>query len=216
KFPQTATERLSEPKFLYENAADSPETGLLLTEKEQQRLLKRLPMYIESLREDTSTKVESPSSYHEAFVLISSRINQTLSQISRLGLNTDSSDELIRITKMQEQLQRFEDNVYQLTNEIARSDISPKARKLGNSIMESADFIMLTAIDAIESQQQSEIDMLSNFTQDRSAIMTKMRHNYFNSEHELSEADRNFVLDVTILFESMIHTLARYGVLLKE
>jgi hypothetical protein len=24
--------------------------------------------------------------------------------------------------------------------------------------------------------------------------MTKMRHNYFNSEKELSEADRNFVL----------------------
>jgi hypothetical protein len=117
---------------------------------------------------------------------------------------------------MQEQLQRFEDNVYQLTSEIARTDISPNARKLGYSIMESADFIMLTAIDAIESQEESEIDTLASFTQDRSAMMTKMRHNYFNSEQELSEADRNFVLDVTILFESMVHTLARYGVLLKE
>jgi hypothetical protein len=45
--------------------------------------------------------------------------------------------------------------------------------------------------------------------------MTKLRHNYFDSERELSEVDRNFVLDVTILFESMVQTLARYGVLLK-
>jgi phosphate:Na+ symporter len=41
RFPPTATERLSEPRFLHKNAADSPETGLLLTEREQRRLLKR-------------------------------------------------------------------------------------------------------------------------------------------------------------------------------
>ena len=46
--------------------------------------------------------------------------------------------------------------------------------------------------------------------------MTKMRHNYFNSEKDLSDADRNFVLDVTILFENVVQTLARYGVLLKS
>ena len=61
--------------------------------------------------------------------------------------------------------------------------------------MESADFIMLTAIDAIQSQDEGEIDTLETLTQDRSALMTKMRHNYFNSERELTEADRNFVLD---------------------
>jgi phosphate:Na+ symporter len=215
RFPPTATERLSEPQFLHKNAADSPETGLLLIEQEQRRLLKRLPLYIEYLRDNISVKVESPSSYHEAFILISERINRTLSQISRLGLNIDNSDELIRVTKMQEQLQRFEDNVYQLTTGISRTDISQHARKLGVSIMESADFIILTAIDAIESQDEAEIETLANFTKDRSAIMTKMRHNYFDSEHDLSEADRNFVLDVTILFESVVHTLARYGVLLK-
>ena len=215
RFPPSATERLSETRFLHENAAESPETGLLLAEREQDRLLKRLPLYIEALRQEASHEVESPASYHAAFIQISERINQTLSQISRLSLNTASSDELIRITKMQEQLRRFEDIIYQLTTEIARSDISPHARKLSNAIMESADFIMLTAIDAIESQQESEIDTLDSFTQDRSALMTKLRHNYFDNEKELSEADRNFVLDVTILFESMVQTLARYGVLLK-
>jgi hypothetical protein len=82
--------------------------------------------------------------------------------------------------------------------------------------MESADFIMLTAIDAIQSQDEGEIDTLEILTQDRSALMTKMRHNYFNSEQELTDADRNFVLDVTIMFENVVQTLARYGVLLKS
>lgn len=215
KFPPTATEVLSETQYLHRNAADSPETGLLLVEREQGRLLERLPFYIDAVRDEPEAKRESPASYHAAFVEISKRINETLSQVSRLGLNTSTSDELIRVTKMQEQLRQFEDIVYQLTTEMGRKDLSSRARELGTVIMESTDFIMLTAIDAIQSQDEGEIDTLETLTQDRSALMTRMRHNYFNSEKELSDADRNFVLDVTILFENVVQTLARYGVLLK-
>jgi phosphate:Na+ symporter len=216
KFPPTATEVLSETQFLHRNAADSPETGLLLAEREQGRLLERLPLYIDAVREDSTGHRESPATYHAAFIEISRKINEVLSQISRLGLNMASSEELIRVTKMQEQLRRFEDIIFQLTTQMSRQDLSPRARELANVIMESADFIMLTAIDAIQSQDEGEIDTLEILTQDRSALMTKMRHNYFNSEKELSEADRNFVLDVTILFENVVQTLARYGVLLKS
>ena len=74
---------------------------------------------------------------------------------------------------------------------------------------------MLTAIDAIQSREEGEIDTLETLTQDRSGLMTKKRHNYFNSEKKLSDADRDFVLDINILFENVVHTLARYGVLLK-
>ena len=207
---------LSETRFLHKNAADSPETGLLLVEREQGRLLERLPLYIDTVREESSGHRESPATYHAAFVEISNQINETLSQISRLGLNIAISDDLIRVTKMQEQLRRFEDIVFQLVTEMSRKDLSPRARELGAVIMESTDFIMLTAIDAIQSREEGEIDTLETLTQDRSALMTRMRHNYFNSEKELSEADRNFVLDVTILFENVVHTLARYGVLLKD
>jgi phosphate:Na+ symporter len=216
EFPPSAEEVLSETKYLHKNAAESPETGLLLVEREQDRLLERLPLYIEAVREETGSTGESPAAYHAAFVEISGKINATLSEISRQGLSTANSDDLIRVTKMQEQLRRFEDTVFQLASQMARKDISARARELSNVIMESADFIMLTAIDAISSREEGEIDTLETLTQDRSALMTKMRHNYLNSEGELAEADRNFVLDITILFENVVHTLARYGVLLKS
>ena len=81
--------------------------------------------------------------------------------------------------------------------------------------MESIDFMVLTAIDAIESKDSGEIETLEMLTQDRSAMMTKIRHNYFESEKELSNKDRNFVLDITILFENVVHTLGRYAHLLR-
>ena len=216
EFPPSATEVLSETQFLHRSAVDSPETGLLLAEREQERLLERLPLYIDAVRDEPSTKRETPATYHAAFIGISKRINDALSQISRLGLNTTIADELIRVTKMQEQLGRFEELVFRLATEMSRKDLSPRARELGCVIMESTDFIMLTAIEAIQSQDEGEIDTLEILTQDRSALMTKVRHSYFRSENELTEEDRNFVLDVTILFENVVQTLSRYGVLLKS
>jgi len=216
KFPPSATEVLFETQFLHKNAAGSPETGLLLVEREQGRLLDRLPYYVDAVREEPGERRESPATCHAAFIEISKKINDTLSQISRLGLNAATSDDLIRTTKMQEQLRHFEDIVFQLTTEMSRQDLSLRVRQLGNVILESADFIMLTAIDAIQGQDEGEISTLEKLTENRSKLMTKIRHSYLDSEKELSEGDRNFVLDVIILFENVVQTLAQYCVLLKS
>ena len=75
--------------------------------------------------------------------------------------------------------------------------------------------MILTAIDAFGSQESGEVETLEMLTQDRTAMMTKIRHHYFESEQDLSTKDRNFVLDITILFENAVHTLGRCSVLLK-
>jgi phosphate:Na+ symporter len=215
-FPPSAAEVLSQEKFVHARAADSPETALLLVEKEQHRLLERLPKYIDYVREGAgSTQGHHPNAYHEAFSHISSRIGETLSRISGHGLSEATSDELIRATKLEEQLVTLEDIVHRLVTQMLDQHDSQRADELGRNIMESIDFMILTAIDAIESMDSGEIETLEMLTQDRSAMMTKIRHNYFESEKDLSTQDRNFVLDITILFENAVHTLGRYGHLLR-
>jgi hypothetical protein len=81
--------------------------------------------------------------------------------------------------------------------------------------MESVDFMVLTAIEAVRSRDDAEIEMLTMLNQDRSDMMTKIRHKYFESESELSSSGRNFVLDITILLENAVHTLGRYASLLR-
>ncbi len=119
------------------------------------------------------------------------------------------------MTKLEEQLVSLESIVYRLTTQMQDQHESPRAAELGRNIMESVDFMILTAIDALESQEAGEIAMLEMLTQDRSDMMTKIRHKYFESEKDLSQQDRNFVLDVTILLENAVHTLGRYSHLLR-
>ena len=215
-FPPSAAEVLSQEKFIHARAADSPEMALLLVEKEQHRLLERLPKYIDYVRDDAGdTGRHHPDAYHEAFRHISGRIGETLSRISGHGLNQVTSDELIRATKLEEQLVTLEGIAHRLVTHMLQQHDSPRADELGRNILESIDFMILTAIDAIESMDSGEIETLEMLTQDRSAMMTKIRHNYFESEKDLSTHDRNFVLDITILFENAVHTLGRYGQLLR-
>jgi hypothetical protein len=188
----------------------------MLVEKEQFRLLERLPQYIDYVRENASgSGKHHPDAYHEAFTRISGKIGSTLAQVSAHGLGQTTSDQLIRTTKLEEQLVTLENIVHRLTVQMLDQHDSSRAGALGRNIMESIDFMILTAIDAIESKDSDEIATLEMLTQDRSAMMTKIRHNYFESEKDLSNKDRNFVLDITILFENAVHTLGRYGYLLR-
>ncbi len=215
-FPPSSAEVLSKEAFIHERASDSPDTALMLVEKEQFRLLERLPQYIDYVRENTSgSGKHHPDAYHEAFTRISGKIGSTLAQVSAHGLGQATSDQLIRTTKLEEQLVTLEDIVHRLAVQMLDEHDSPRAGALGRNIMESIDFMILTAIDAIESKDSDEIATLEMLTQDRSAMMTKIRHNYFESEKDLSNKDRNFVLDITILFENAVHTLGRYGYLLR-
>ena len=216
-FPPSSAEVLSKEAFIHERASDSPDTALMLVEKEQFRLLERLPQYIDYVRENTSgSGKHHPDAYHEAFTRISGKIGSTLAQVSAHGLGQATSDQLIRTTKLEEQLVTLEDIVHRLAVQMLDEHDSPRAGALGRNIMESIDFMILTAIDAIESKDSDEIATLEMLTQDRSAMMTKIRHNYFESEKDLSNKDRNFVLDITILFENAVHTLGRYGYLLRS
>jgi len=216
-FPPSAAEVLSKEKYLHARAADSPETALILVEKEQYRLLSRLPQYMDFVRDPSAAPEKyDPAAYHDAFLHIAGRISETLSLISGHGLNAQTSDELIRTTKLEEQLISLESIVHQLTSQLLQGRDNSRAGELGSNIMESLDFMILTAIDAFGTRDVSDIDTLDMLTEDRSAMMTKIRHNYFESEKDLSTSDRNFVLDTTILFENAVHTLGRYSKLLRS
>lgn len=215
-YPPSVSEVLSEPLYLNNLAAQSPETGLVLVEKEQINLLDRLPLYLDYVRsKDNRSSMTQPDAYHEACQKISDEITKILSSISGQGLNPSDSSSLIRITKTQELIVNLEDILFKIVSRIVSHGDSTAITKLGNNILESMDFMILTALDAIKSQTQEDIETLKILTGDRSEMMDKIRRNYFQSEQNFSEADRNFILDITILFENAALTINRYVGLMK-
>lgn len=222
-FQPTSVEILASTGYINEHPQPSlisVETNLLLAEKEQMRLMRRLPMYINYVRNAYSdtpgTKQHSPAEYHEAHRLISEKISKTLSVASSSRLSHSEASKLMTRTKMQEQLNHLEDIVFEFTQTLKKQEnIHPQASKLGSHIMESLDFLILTAIDTLDSNDDEDIHTLATLTKDRSDMMMKLREEYFKYEHTLDPDDRNFILDVTILLENAVQALSRHGVLMQ-
>lgn len=217
-YPPSASETLSEPRFVSLTAAESPETALILIEQEQLELLQRLPHYLDYVRPDlpAATNKVHPADYHAAFEQVSDEVSQLLSAISGRSLNDKDSSNLIKATKLQEQLVSLEDTVFKISSRLESHEASETATSLGQQILESLDFIILMEIDAIRSGDRDEIDALANVTSDRSDMMDRVRRKYLGAEETLSPEDRNFVLDVTILFENGVAALSRSAELLKS
>jgi phosphate:Na+ symporter len=216
-YPPSPSETLSEPRFVSLRAAESPETALLLIEQEQLELLQRLPHYLDYVRQDlqgAATKVH-PADYHGAFEKVSDEVSRLLSAISGRSLNEKDSSNLIMATKLHEQLVSLEDTVFKITSRLESRDASETATSLGQKILESLDFIILMEIDAIRSGDRDEIEALANVTGDRSEMMDRLRRKYLQAEEALSAQDRNFVLDITILFENGVAALGRSAELLR-
>jgi phosphate:Na+ symporter len=219
-FQPTSVEILSSTAFISDQSNVSlVETSLLLVEKEQMRLMQRLPDYIDYLRESHNGKVRkeqySPKDFHQAYQIIAEKISDNLSKASSKQLTDGEASQLMTTTKLQEQLNHLEGIVFEFTETMQQTNVNTEAFELGKSIMESLDFMIMMAIDAVESNNEEEINMLSLLTKDRSQMMMKLRDNYFDSEYDFSQDDRNFILDVTILFENTVQALSRYGGLMK-
>lgn len=216
-FPPSVSESLSEPEYVHKKAADTPEMGVMLIEKEQRRLLRRLPAYIEYARPDSDrSQLTAPADYHIAFDAISGVINHTLSAIPRHNLNQELAESLISVTKIQEQQVSLEGYVYQISEQVHRYQEEDKASELGRNMLESVDFLVLSAIDALETGDEIDIDMLASMTRDRSDMMVNLRKAYFQAEQDLNNEAKSFVLDITMLLENVVKTLSRYGQLIKH
>lgn len=216
-FPPSVTESLSEPEYVHTKAADTPELGVMLIEKEQRRLLQRMPLYIDYARSESDrSQLTTPAEYHAAFRTISGLINRTLSSISRHYLNQTLAEALISATKIQEQLVNLEGYIFQIADQVQGYQEEGRASDLGRNMLESVDFLVLSAIDALESGDEMDIDMLASMTQDRTDMMATLRNAYFQAEHELNNEARSFVLDITMLLENVVKTLSRYGQVLKH
>lgn len=211
-YPPLRSESLSEPEYLSDSLNSTPELSLLMVDKEQRRLIKRLPLYLEYARPDSDkAMLVKPADYHAAFIDLSAKINQLLTEVSRRNLNPALAEVVISLTKTQEQLISLEQHVNQIAALVLGFKGDANALRLGRNVLESVDFLVLTVIDTLESQDADDLETLASMTADRSQLMMNLRAAYFEAESQMTTNDRTFVLDMTLLVENVVKALSRYG-----
>jgi phosphate:Na+ symporter len=217
-WPPTAEEDESKVEYIHDQALIHPESAMELVEKEHLRLARRFPKYMTEARQmilqkDSNAQLES---IHSAFNAVAREVQTFLTDLVDQSLSSSSSERLLNIQNRHSMIISLEDNLYRMVNTIGESSFAGTSEKLSQNLVEGLDAILLTTIDAMESEDEADQELLINLTQDRGKTMEKIRKNYLSHESELDLQSKTTLLYLTNIFERMVWMIHRLSQLLKD
>jgi phosphate:Na+ symporter len=217
RWPPTEHEALAKARYIDDHAASQSETAILLIEKEQLRLLKRLPIYTTKLRPDAEEAGNIDlEAYHAACKEISGKINTFLAEVLQGNVSVTNSESLLNLQNRQSLLEIIEEDVFQFCATFSRRTFAGKAGQLAGHILEALETALLTLIAGAETGDPMELRILGKMTADKGTVMEKIRKAYFSSEQALEVEERLLILSVSNLFERTMYSIGRFGSYLQQ
>jgi phosphate:Na+ symporter len=211
RFPDDGEDDLSRPHFLYDEALDEPSTALDLIEKEQLRLVKALLIYPQAMRAGAKSPVQANAArIQRPFADLAGRIEHFQHELMNFKLG---SAEMERVTRLQGRLSLIvyiEDSLRTLH---ASTESVPREGSLADLVatfIEGLDFVLLTAVDAIETKDPAAVEMFAGITSDRGDLVERIRNDFFAGT-EINSSDRAVLLQVTSVFERIVWMAHRFA-----
>jgi len=215
--PPTKEEDLSKLQFMHDQALNDPESAMDLLEKEQLRLINRLPDYLQVVR--TEGGGEESVDYeivHKASLAVAEEIQSFLAELVNKNLSHRTSERLLNLQNRHSLISSIEENVYQMVGTVHDTQYSAALQKLVHSVIEGLHAILLTTLDAMESSEESEAELLISITADRGELTERIRKTYLTSERELELSDKSTLLYLTNLYERIVWLIRKWATLLKN
>jgi len=213
--PPLRDEALARPQYLRGEVEENAVATLLLAEKEQLRLMQRLPAYCAALRdEDAPADEPTPQAYHEAFGIIAKAIEEAQNALMSREMPADDTEWLLNQQKRQQLINALDDACFELW-QVGRSVGGP-LRPMRDNIVEALDTLLLYAIDGLAEGDEAELQVLETMTGNHGTAMERVRKKYLSVSETIPPEDRNLVLQMTSLYERAAWTIRRLTGLVTE
>ena len=195
----------------WEETVNTPEgMALTLVEREQRRLIMRLPDYLDALRIPNEVQASDYLQFCNQLLQTSARLTSDYLQV--LGLCSLSAGDFDRLHKAMDRHERLNTLVGQLLefSTLAASPLEGQSlRELKDSMVEGLDAILLILRDAVADEEDTDmLPMVQSITGDRSEMMQTLRQSYLtDATLALSNRDKMLLLKLTGQFERLIWAL---------
>ena len=202
------------PKFLGGTHTGSAVATLMLVDKEQVHLLKRMPAYCAALRVEPAADDQlTPEVCHTSFGLIGQAIARAQSGVLSQQMNSDATEWLVNQQKRQDLLASLDEACFDLWQ--TTRDVPDVVRQLRDNIVEAVETLILYAIDAADQNDLVALDLLDKMTANHGPAMERIRRKYLELSEDLPLLERNHVLQITSIYEHLAWTFHRFGALLR-
>lgn len=207
-WPATEQEDDSRVQFVGEASPEAPEAALVLVAREQERLLRRLPRYLELVGQ-SPVEVEAAQA---AFASVAGQIEELLGSLTDTDLTRGASSRLLNLHNRHSLIVSLEDSLARLAAAMTTGHTSPTLRTRTDNFIQALDALLLTTLDTVASADPIDRELLLEITSDRGDVMERLRQSFLAGESQLEVADRSALFYLTTLLERaiwLIHELAR-------
>jgi phosphate:Na+ symporter len=216
-WPATAAEDFAKLKYLHPQALSDPETAIDLIEKEQMRLLTRLPDCVNALRPTKpGTICTDYRTIHQAFQVLFKEVQSYLASLLHVPLSRTTSGRLTNVHDRHSVIGFLEDTVFQVVSSVKQAPPSQQLAPLVQNMTEALDFLLVTAGEAVTSLDPQEADLLAGLCADRGDLLARIRNLYLSNEQGLRSQDKLLLLGLTTQFDRIVWLERRLAELLQQ
>jgi phosphate:Na+ symporter len=213
--PTTLEETLSKPQYLYEEALDDAETALDLVEKEQLRQLERLQHYLSGQDRRASASVtenDESVGIHAANKSVTAEIGEFLTVLMDRTQDRETLNRMLNFQARNRLLADLQDGLFSLNELLCPGRADDKTEAVAHGIVEGVDFLVLTLLDALKSQDEQDRALFLKMTADQSEVMERIRRKLLLSS-ERSAKMHEALFRASSLYERMVWLLRQYCLL---
>jgi hypothetical protein len=202
---------LAEPHFLSHAAVADPGAALPLAEREQERVVRLLAARVPS-EAATASGIDAQAAAAAAPHLLD-EIDRFL---AALGSGNPSPAQLAHMAHLHsrnEVLRASHETLGELAA-LLRKPMTDRPADIAASIAEGLGALLLHADEAARTHAPEDVELLSHTTEDRSAVVERIRATSIAEAATGSAADHRAVYAMTALYERAVWLLHRYAALL--
>jgi len=207
--PTTREQDLSRPRFINDEATQDVETGLALAERELASLVQRLPGYLQTIRADSAEQaLAEPVVLHNATLAVMAELESFLTALSDRGNKTHSASlALLQAQRRLSLVAEMDDCVWQIVQAFHGVPPTGALQSVETNIIEALDTLLHTAIDALTTASEDDIEMLGLMTAAPGKVVDQLRRNYLREEQQLEHQERILILSVLSQYERIVWLL---------
>lgn len=190
----------------------SPETALLLIDKEQGRIMHHLPAYTASLRH----VLESPKAIaphvrelHGSIVTLSKTLDECLLDMVTREQALPNANAVALLQDNQSVLRALSDTLRHLVEELGAPGQSEAMNRLRGVFLEVLDALLLHVGEAFSCMDEEDWETLLHLLSDKGPAMDRLRVRYLNENEALSPPEQWRLMRVTGLYERCTWLLHR-------
>lgn len=214
RFPESASEALSRPQFLFDRALGDPPTALALLAQEQRLLLARLPPMLDAPRGEAVPGQPPRAVLVAASAAVEEAARQFTAELLARGPSRDAVAEAVLRQNELSLLSALRETLGEFSYQVERSRDHPT---LGPFLLRLAEsqHLMIEQLAALPESDAEDSAMLIHLTADRSDMMEGIRRRLARDHPGMTADAQDTLFRATGLFERAVWLTRRLALTLK-